>query len=268
LRARAPHAAPFLMYGLTEAFRSTYLPPSEVDRRPDSMGQAIPNAEILVLRPDGSPCAPEEPGELVHRGPLVALGYWGDPEKTAERFRVLPPQSVGADGRHQLTLPEIAVFSGDTVRRDHDGFLYFIGRADAMIKTSGYRVSPQEIEEVVLASGSVTECAAVGLPDPKIGQSIVVFAQYSRPQAAIKNIVNEATQPGSSEVPVTVHRMTQALLAHCRAQLPAYMVPADVVWSDAPLPRNANGKIDRLALVTGLTPSPASEAVRPQGAET
>ena len=96
LRARVPAAKPFLMYGLTEAFRSTYLPPEEVDRRPDSIGKAIPNAEILVLREDGSECAPDEPGELVHRGALVGLGYWGDAEKTAERYKLLPA-STAAD---------------------------------------------------------------------------------------------------------------------------------------------------------------------------
>ena len=126
LRARVPAAQPFLMYGLTEAFRSTFLPPEEVDRRPDSIGKAIPNAEILVLREDGSECAPDEPGELVHRGALVGLGYWGDPEKTAERYKLLPG---GTQGRLPgLQLPEYAVFSGDTVRRDAEGFLYFIGR--------------------------------------------------------------------------------------------------------------------------------------------
>ncbi|HEY1092635.1 MAG TPA: acyl-CoA ligase (AMP-forming), exosortase A system-associated, partial [Burkholderiaceae bacterium] len=115
LRARVPSAKPFLMYGLTEAFRSTYLPPEEVDRRPDSIGKAIPNAEILVLREDGTPCAPEEPGELVHRGALVGMGYWNDAEKTAERYKLIP----GKDGQTGgLQLPEYAVFSGDTVRAD------------------------------------------------------------------------------------------------------------------------------------------------------
>jgi acyl-CoA synthetase (AMP-forming)/AMP-acid ligase II len=135
LRRHLPKTRPFLMYGLTEAFRSTYLPPAEVDRRPDSIGKAIPNAEILVLREDGSPCAPNEPGELVHRGALVGMGYWNDPEKTAERYKPLP---VNAPGREAgLVLPEIAVFSGDTVRMDEEGFLYFIGRRDEMMKTSG-----------------------------------------------------------------------------------------------------------------------------------
>ena len=95
LRQRVPNAKPFLMYGLTEAFRSTYLPPEEVDRRPDSIGKAIPNADILVLREDGSACGPEEPGELVHRGALVGMGYWNDATKTAERYKLLPPDAPG-----------------------------------------------------------------------------------------------------------------------------------------------------------------------------
>jgi acyl-CoA ligase (AMP-forming) (exosortase A-associated) len=146
LRARVPAAKPYLMYGLTEAFRSTYLPPEEVDRRPDSIGKAIPNAEILVLRDDGSPCEVDEPGELVHRGALVGMGYWNDIEKTAERYKPLPVHAPGREAG--LVLPEIAVFSGDTVRQDEDGFLYFIGRRDEMMKTSGYRVSPTEVEEI------------------------------------------------------------------------------------------------------------------------
>ncbi|HNM56070.1 MAG TPA: acyl-CoA ligase (AMP-forming), exosortase A system-associated, partial [Thauera aminoaromatica] len=139
LRAQLPKTRPFLMYGLTEAFRATYLPPEELDRRPDSIGKAIPDAEVLVLREDGSECAPNEPGELVQRGALVAMGYWNDPERSAERFRPLPAAAPGREPG--LVLPEIAVFSGDTVRRDEDGYLYFIGRRDEMIKTSGYRVS-------------------------------------------------------------------------------------------------------------------------------
>ena len=120
LRRHLPKTKPFLMYGLTEAFRSTYLPPAEVDRRPDSIGKAIPNVEILVLREDGSPCAPNEPGELVHRGTLVGMGYWNDPERTAERYKPLPANVPGREAG--LVLPEIAVFSGDTVRMDEDGF--------------------------------------------------------------------------------------------------------------------------------------------------
>ena len=220
LRASLPRTQVYLMYGLTEAFRSTYLPPEEVDRRPDSMGKAIPNAEIMVLREDGSPCAPNEPGELVHRGALVSMGYWNAPEKTAERFRPLPPRSQG------ITTPELAVWSGDTVRMDDDGFLYFVGRRDEMIKTSGYRVSPSEVEEVVYATGLVAEAVALGVPHPTLGEAIVLVAQ-GRDQATPD---------------------TEALIAACKRDLPTFMVPAHVeAWRD-PLPRNANGKIDRKGL--------------------
>ena len=225
LRARAPRAKPFLMYGLTEAFRSTYLPPEEVDRRPDSIGKAIPNAEILVLREDGSECAPDEPGELVHRGALVGQGYWNDAEKTAERYRPLP---TGLGGRLAgLQLPEMAVFSGDTVRKDADGFLYFVGRRDEMIKTSGYRVSPTEVEELLYGTGSVGECVAFGVEHPQLGQAIQVVV--TPPTGAIALDLD-------------------ALLAECRRRMPAYMVPAGVQVVLGPLPRNPNGKIDRKLL--------------------
>jgi acyl-CoA ligase (AMP-forming) (exosortase A-associated) len=227
LRRRVPKAKPFLMYGLTEAFRSTYLPPEEVDRRPDSIGKAIPNAEILVLREDGSECGPDEPGELVHRGALVGMGYWNDAEKTAERYRPLP---VGVGGREAgLQIPELAVFSGDTVRRDAEGFLYFIGRRDEMMKTSGYRVSPTEVEEVLYATQLVGECAAFGVEHAALGQAIHVVATPSAGAAALDN---------------------DALLAACRARMPAYMVPAAVHAVAGPLPRNPNGKIDRKLLAT------------------
>ena len=156
------------MYGLTEAFRSTYLDPAEVDRRPDSIGKAIPNAEIMVVREDGTPCAPGEEGELVHRGALVALGYWGDPERTAERFKPAPGREDG------ITTTEIAVWSGDAVVADEEGFLYFVGRKDDMIKTSGYRVSPTEIEEVVYSTGLVRDAVALGVDDDRLGQHIVL----------------------------------------------------------------------------------------------
>jgi acyl-CoA ligase (AMP-forming) (exosortase A-associated) len=227
LRQRVPAARPYLMYGLTEAFRSTYLPPEEVDRRPDSIGKAIPNAEILVLREDGSECAPDEPGELVHRGALVGMGYWGDAEKTAERYRLLP---VGVGGREAgLQIPEVAVYSGDTVRRDADGFLYFIGRRDEMMKTSGYRVSPTEVEEVLYATRLVGECVAFGVDHPTLGQAIQVIASAPDGSAAVD---------------------ADALLAQCRVHMPAYMVPHGIEGAQGPLPRNPNGKIDRKQLAT------------------
>ena len=217
LRAALPKTLVFLMYGLTESFRSTFLPPSELDRRPDSIGKAIPNAEVLVVREDGTPCAPGEPGELVHRGALVSLGYWNDPEKTAERFKPAPGQPKG------LVMPEIAVWSGDSVRVDEEGFLYFISRRDEMIKTSGYRVSPTEVEEVIYATGLVSEAAALGIPHPVLGQAIVVVA---------------TARDG-------VRLDAERLIAQCRQQLPTFMVPARVTVRQGSLPRNPNGKIDR-----------------------
>jgi acyl-CoA ligase (AMP-forming) (exosortase A-associated) len=227
LRRHLPKSRPFLMYGLTEAFRSTFLAADEVDRRPDSIGKAIPNAEILVLREDGTPCAANEPGELVHRGPLVGLGYWNDPEKTAERYKPLPN---GIGGREAgLVLPELAVFSGDTVRMDEEGFLYFIGRRDEMMKTSGYRVSPTEVEEILYATRLVGECVAFGVDDERLGHAIRVIA----------------TPPaGEDTVDTTV------LMAECRNRMPAFMVPAGIDVRAGPLPRNQNGKIDRKALST------------------
>jgi acyl-CoA ligase (AMP-forming) (exosortase A-associated) len=220
LRRALPKARPFLMYGLTEAFRSTFLPPEELERRPDSMGKAIPNAEVVVLRPDGSECAPGEPGELVHRGALVSLGYWNDRVKTAERFKPV------VSSHHGLPLTEMAVWSGDTVRKDEDGFLYFISRNDEMIKTSGYRVSPSEVEEVVYAREQVAEAAAIGVGHPTLGQAIVVIA-HAKEGMAID---------------------ADALMAACKPHLPAYMLPARIVMSDTSLPRNPNGKIDRKLL--------------------
>ena len=219
LRQSLPRTRVFLMYGLTEAFRSTYLPPEEVDLRPDSIGKAIPGAEVMVLRPDGSQCAAGEPGELVHRGGLVSLGYWNDPERTNERFRPVPSP---ATGRPQ---PELAVWSGDTVRRDGDGYLYFIGRRDELIKTSAYRVSPTEVEEEAYATGLVADAVAIGVPHGRLGHGILLVAS----------------------VPTGVTPDTEGILATLRRRLPRYMIPLAVVWRDT-LPRNANGKLDRTLL--------------------
>jgi acyl-CoA ligase (AMP-forming) (exosortase A-associated) len=222
LRAKVPSTKPYLMYGLTEAFRATYLPPEQVSRRPDSIGKSIPNSEVIVLREDGTPCGPNEPGELVQRGALVALGYWNNPDATAERFKPLS-KSAGAIS---TVLPEIAVFSGDTVRMDEEGFLYFIGRRDEMIKTSGYRVSPMEVEEIIYSMGLVDECVAFGVAHDTLGQVIHVVAATGAAR--------------------TVD--TAQLLAECKKRMPAYMVPAKIELQSAPLPRNPNGKLDRKLL--------------------
>ncbi len=218
LRTVFPNAQPFLMYGLTEAFRSTYLDPREVARRPDSIGKAVPNAEVLVVRPDGSPCRPGEEGELVHRGATVALGYWNDPVGTARRFRPAPGPPGGVPAAP-------AVWSGDRVVSDDDGFLYFVGRADDVIKTSGYRISPTEVEDAVLATGLVSEAVAVGVDAPDGDQSIALVVTA-----------------GSGS---TVDRA--ALLAMLRRRLPRYMLPRRIIMR-AELPRSFNGKYDRRTL--------------------
>lgn len=233
LRRSLPQTRVYLMYGLTEAFRSTYLPPEEVDRRPDSMGKAIPNAEVMVVREDGTECACDEPGELVHRGALVALGYWNDPERTAQRFKPAPGRPEG------LPVPEIAVWSGDQVRRDEEGFLYFVGREDEMIKSSGYRISPTEIEEIAYDHGGITQAVALGVDHPMLGQAVVLVLQ-------------------SSEATVT----SESVLAHCRSMLPQFMVPRSIELRSE-LPRNANGKIDRRGLRDEFTNQFAAEGPKP-----
>lgn len=215
LRTNFDRALPFLMYGLTEAFRSTYLDPAEVDRRPDSIGKAIPNAEVLVLRPDGTQCEAGEPGELVHRGALVSLGYWNDAKRTRERFR--PVTYPGQEWRS----PELAVWSGDMAVTDEEGFIYFVGRKDDMIKTSGYRVSPTEVEEAAYSTGIVRDAVAVGIEDSALGQSITL-------------VVTPKNGPLDAGVLITAMRKL----------LPLYMVPADVEVREK-LPISPNGKFDR-----------------------
>lgn len=212
LRGLFPQAKLFAMYGITEAFRSTYLDPALIDLHPTSMGKAIPFAEILVVRPDGQITDDDEQGELVHCGPLVSMGYWRDEGRMAERFRPAPPASV---------LGGIAVWSGDRVWRDAAGLLHFVGRDDAMIKTSGNRVSPTEIEEAAVASGHVAEACVVGAKDARLGEAVILFARGSGDDAGLR--------------------------AHLKSQLPNFMQPAAIIWLD-PFPRNANGKIDRAAL--------------------
>ncbi|HYD24092.1 MAG TPA: acyl-CoA ligase (AMP-forming), exosortase A system-associated [Croceibacterium sp.] len=216
LRALFPAARLFPMYGLTEAFRSTYLDPPLVDSHPTSMGRAIPFAEILVVGDGGDVTPPGVEGELVHCGPLVAHGYWNDAARTAERFRPAPAASQYGG---------TAVWSGDRVRRDADGLLHFVGRRDAMIKSAGNRISPQEIEEAALASGLAAEAIALGVPDARLGQAVHLVVRGS----------------GDSE----------ALSAALRRDLPNFMQPQAIRWV-ARMPLNPNGKIDRTALQTDL----------------
>ncbi len=228
LRAIFPAADIVAMYGLTEAFRSTYLAPALIDGRPDSIGKAIPHAEILIVRPDGSATDADEPGELVHCGPLVAQGYWQDAARTAERFKPAPPHSIYGG---------MAVWSGDKVRRDADGFITFVGRDDAMIKSSGNRISPTELEEAAEATGLVAEAVAFGVPDAALGHAIAIVVR-----------------PSSSADPDMLEEMLRVKL---RADLPNFMQPRHILIR-ADLPRNPNGKLDRVAITAAalaeLTP--------------
>jgi acyl-CoA ligase (AMP-forming) (exosortase A-associated) len=219
LRAMFPQARLFPMYGLTEAFRSTFLDPALVDLHPTSMGKAIPFAEILVIDDAGEVAADNTEGELVHCGPLVAQGYWQDPERTAERFKPAPAAS---------TYGGTAVWSGDRVRRDADGLLYFAGRRDAMIKSAGNRISPQEIEDVAIATGLVAEAVALGVADARLGQAVHLVVRGSDDDSA------------RAELPKRLQR-----------DLPNFMQPQHIHWRDA-MPLNPNGKIDRTALQAQL----------------
>ena len=220
LQDKLPNTDVYLMYGLTEAFRSTYLPPDQVNTRPTSMGKAIPNAEIFVINSNGEECKPNEEGELVHRGPLVAQGYWNDPAKTSERYKPLPASLT--DGR---TVTELAVWSGDSVKKDEEGYLYFVSRTDEMIKTSGYRVSPTEVEESLLLLDNVSEAVAMGVPHSELGQAIVVVVT--------SNSTNDD--------------LAKEITSSLRQQLPVYMLPQEIFIREQ-LPRNANGKFDRKQL--------------------
>ena len=218
LRAMFPDARLFPMYGLTEAFRSTYLDPDLVDSHPTSMGTAIPLAEIMVIGDDGAPCEAGEEGELVHCGPLVAQGYWRDEVRTKERFKPAPKGSRYGG---------IAVWSGDRVKRDEKGLLYFVGRRDAMIKSAGNRISPQEIEDAAIATDLVAEAAALGVRDDRLGH-------------AVHLVVRAAADQDPDEA-------MQALPKLLSKDLPNFMQPQHIHWRDA-LPVNPNGKLDRTAI--------------------
>ena len=220
LRLLFPEARIFAMYGLTEAFRSTYLDPALIDSHPTSMGTAIPYAEVLIINDAGEVAADGEEGELVHCGPLVAHGYWQDPERTAERYR--PAPAVSHYGG-------TAVWSGDRARREADGLLYFAGRRDAMIKSAGNRISPQEVEEAAIATGLVAEAVALGVPDPRLGQAVHLIVRAA---------------PGTSP---TSEDLSSILLK----DMPNFMQPKVIHWREA-MPISPNGKLDRTALAQEL----------------
>jgi amino acid adenylation domain-containing protein len=220
LRVVQPQADVFLQYGMTEVFRTSFLPPQDVDSRPDSMGRPMADAEVLIVRDDGTLCDVGEVGELVHSGPTVTLGYWNDPERTAEVYRAHP---VHGEARR-------AVYSGDMVRRDADGYLYFVSRRDRMIKTLGYRVGPDEILDVLYASKQIREGIVTSEEDRDRGQRIVAYV---------------VLQPEGT---------THELKKFCKAELPRYMQPAEIRELEE-LPRLPNGKHDLAALQQRATAS-------------
>lgn len=226
LRALFPKARPFPMYGLTEAFRSAYLPPERVDDKPGSIGRAIPGASLFVLDETGEECPPGQHGELVHAGPTVALGYWKNPEETAKRFRHAPAslQRLGIHGT--------VVFSGDVVSRDAEGFLYYHSRADAQIKIQGNRISFREVEDTAMALPGVRACVAGGRPSPTGGDpGLVLFAEGD----------NADGQLGAR---------LEALL---RQELPSYTVPSEIIVLEH-LSMNPNGKYDVKAMLAAHGP--------------
>ena len=214
LRGAFPRAQIFSMYGLTECKRCTYLPPVDLERKPDSVGVAIPGNEIWLVDADDRPVAAGEVGQLVVRGPTVMAGYWRRPEETARRLR------PGPDPR------ESVLYTGDLCRLDDDGYLYFVSRMDDVIKSRGEKVAPAEVEAALRSSPGVLEAAVVGRPDQVLGQAIHAFV-----------VVDDRSQ------------LTPAVLrAACRERLEPFMVPQTIEIVDT-VPRTANGKIEKAALV-------------------
>jgi amino acid adenylation domain-containing protein len=214
LRAAFPRARLYSMYGLTECKRVSYLPPEQLDVRPDSVGIPIPGTEVWIEDDAGARLAPGEVGELVVRGAHVMQGYWNDPATTAERLR---------PGRWPW---ERVLATGDLFRQDEEGFLFFVGRRDDILKSRGEKVAPREVEAALHAAEGVRMAAVVGVPDRLLGQAIVAYV---------------VPHDGATLAPAALRR-------HCAAQLEDYMVPARVELRDA-LPTTPNGKIDRRALV-------------------
>jgi acyl-coenzyme A synthetase/AMP-(fatty) acid ligase len=213
LREVVPHVAIYSMYGLTECKRVSYLPPDQIDVRPGSIGRGMPNEEIYIVDDTGKRLGPGETGELVVRGANVMKGYWERPEDTERTYRPGP-------------LPyERVLYTGDLMRMDDEGYYYFVGRKDDIIKSRGEKVSPREVENALHACAGVAEAAVIGVPDALLGQAIKAFV---------------VTKPGASLTAKDVQR-------HCAAHLEDFMVPKHIEFL-AELPKGATGKIDKKSL--------------------
>jgi acyl-CoA synthetase (AMP-forming)/AMP-acid ligase II len=213
IRCTFPGARLYSMYGLTECKRVSYLPPEELDRRPGSVGIPIPNSAVLVVDEGGRQVPPGEAGELVVRGSHVMRGYWNDPVETAKRFR--PGPIAG----------ETVLYTGDLVSMDAEGFLYFVGRKDDIIKCRGEKVSPKEVEAVVFGLDRVVDAAVFGVPDAILGEAVILVVALSSPNAL----------------------SSRDIRLHCQKHLEDFMVPKAVhIWPE--LPKTAAGKIDKRAI--------------------
>lgn len=213
LQQLLPHVKIFSMFGLTECKRVGYLEPGELGKRPGSVGKAMPNCEVLVVDEDGNEVSPGEIGELVIRGSNVMQGYWSDPQMTSKVY-------------HPGIYPASRwLYSGDYFREDEDGFLYFLGRKDDMIKTRGERVSPKEVENVVCELEGVVEAVVVGIPDEILGQAVKAYI-----------------------VPAPAAKLTEKqVMRHCTAKMETFMVPRYVEFIDE-LPKTLNGKVGKKQL--------------------
>ncbi len=213
LKKTFPAAEIFLMYGLTEAFRSSFLPPDQLEKRPRSIGKAIPDVELYVVDEHLNICKPGEHGQLIHRGGCMSKGYWNDLEKTKETFREI-----------SLFPGEKVLFSGDTVTTDDEGFVYFIARGDSMIKTHGYRVSPTEIEEEAVEYENVTATVAFGTANIEIGQDIILVYE------------TDDGKPCNDKL----------FMNFLKLVLPKYMVPARLIHFERFKSTGNEGKVDRV----------------------
>jgi amino acid adenylation domain-containing protein len=213
LRTAMPHVQIYSMFGLTECKRISYLPPEKVDQKPDSVGKAMPNCEVFIVDEDGEPVRTGDVGELVVRGTNVMQGYWNAPKQTAKTFRPA------------LGFSENLLFTGDFFKQDSEGFLYFMGRNDDMIKSRGERISAKEVERVVSQVDGVNECAVVGVDDEILGQAIKAYVSVVPGREKNKNHI----------------------MQYCAKNLEPYSVPKYVQFMEE-LPKTPHGKIDKKIL--------------------
>ena len=212
----------YSMHGLTEAFRSTYLDPAQVKIRPDSIGKPIPDVELYVINEEGQECAPREVGELIHRGGYIYRGFWNGPQENEERFKSIEILKDVINLEGQLT-DEMVVASGDYVYKDEEGYFYFVSRHDDMIKTRGFRVSPFEIESVVMDNlPQIERCAVFSLENKLIEEEIVLV--YS-----------------------AAHEITEKeILFELKKHLASYMLPAKVVYKKSlPLVQSDKNQVNK-----------------------